>query len=301
MPERSSTMQRAVELLAYPTFVASALPFGLLLLGAGLGPGVAVAVASVVYMLVAWGLEVAFPETPHWKVDRGEVQADFLHMLISNTIPAALFRALFFGLIVGASDAISGVIGIGLWPQGWPIVAQFLLCVAVAELTAYTIHRGFHESRLWPVHAVHHCSPHMYVLISVRKHPIQAFFTYGGRLAVLWFLGVPGEVIALQTILAAANSSIQHANVHMKTGFLGWIFATPEIHRIHHSRRPSEFNANYGDVLIVWDVLFGTRIPPDPADPHHESLGIPGVEVAQTYASHLKLPFEWGERQGSDP
>ncbi len=67
----------------------------------------------------------------------------------------------------------------------------------------------------------------MYFLLAVRKHPLQAFITYGGRLSVLWLLGVPTDAITLYLALAAANAHVQHANIRMRTGPLGFVFATP--------------------------------------------------------------------------
>jgi hypothetical protein len=84
---------------------------------------------------------------------------------------------------------------------------------------------------------------------------------------------------------------VQHANVRMRTGGLGRVFATPELHRLHHSRREDELGSNYGDVLIVWDALFGTRRVPDAGAARSPEVGLPGLEVAQTWWSHLRLPF----------
>lgn len=50
--------------------------------------------------------------------------------------------------------------------------------------------------------------------------------------------------------------------IHTQTiGKLGWIeliFVTPSHHRVHHSSNPQYLDKNYGDVLIIWDKIFGT-------------------------------------------
>jgi sterol desaturase/sphingolipid hydroxylase (fatty acid hydroxylase superfamily) len=127
----------------------------------------------------------------------------------------------------------------------------------------------------------------------MRKHPLQSFLTYGARFSTLWLVGVTEPVIALYTVLTAANSYMQHANLHVRTGAFAQVFATPELHRLHHSNRGDELDSNYGDLLIVFDTLFGTRREPDPARDLGGSVGLPGIEVPQTYASHLRLPFIW--------
>ena len=49
-------------------------------------------------------------------------------------------------------------------------------------------------------------------------------------------------------------------------------------------------------MLIVYDVLFGTRRTPGP-DTSQTEVGLPGIQVPQTYASHLRLPFVWSRLQ----
>lgn len=139
----------------------------------------------------------------------------------------------------------------------------------------------------------------MYFLLSMRKHPLQALVTYGGRLSALWLLGATEEAFALYTVLISANSYLQHSNLRMTTGPLGYVFATPELHRLHHSARPEELNTNYGDSLIVWDRMFGTCLEPDPLEPFHHDVGLPEIEVGQTYLDHLRLPFEWSRLHAS--
>lgn len=290
-----------VEHALYPGILLGSALLSSALLGAGWSAGAVVASCSVLFALLCFACERGFPETARWRLDRVETGADLLHAAISNPVPAALFRALCFGAIAGASELLASRAGSAPWPSAWPLAAQLVLALLVAEAASYGIHRLLHETRLWPLHAVHHCSPRMYFLLAVRKHPMQAFVSYGGRLSVLWLLGVPADVLTLLLSVTAAHSFVQHANVRMRTGALGWIFATPELHRVHHSRDPGELGSNYGDVLIVWDALLGTRRAPaacaggDPAD-----VGLPGVTVAQSWWSHLALPFD-GRLDGGNP
>ncbi|MCW8890736.1 MAG: heavy metal translocating P-type ATPase metal-binding domain-containing protein, partial [Sedimenticola sp.] len=89
----------------------------------------------------------------------------------------------------------------------------------------------------------------------------------------------PEAAIALYTVFVAANSYVQHSNIHMTTGPLRYLLATPELHRIHHSRRIEEHNSNYGDSLSIWDRLFGTITEPAAAGPVDDRIGLPGIEV----------------------
>jgi len=302
---RCGTEARLSERLAryglYPGLLLASLTAAFWGVHAGFEPGLIVAANGLAVGLLCFALEWRLPETPHWKLDAGEARTDLLHAALSNTIPSAIFRALFYGGLVQLAARFSGATGLALWPTSWSLAAQLALAIVVGDCVAYWIHRGYHESRLWSLHAVHHCSPRLYFLLAARKHPIQAFLTYGGRLGLLFFLGVPGDVLGLYAVVAATNSYLQHANLRLSTGFLGQVLATPEFHRWHHSRRPEHANRNYGDVLSVFAPLVGTPIaPPDP-ERLHQGVGVLTREaLAQTYWSHLVLPFRFHELSAED-
>ena len=288
--------------LVYPAGLALFTAGAWTAIESGIAPGVVVSVASLALIPLCHSLERARPETAHWTLDRGEFLADLLHMLVSNPIPMWILRAALQGGLVVLSGMAAERLGFGLWPTEAPLVIQACYALLVAEFVNYWVHRSLHRSRLWPLHAVHHCSHRMYFFLSVRKHPLQSFVTYGARLGALWFLGVTEEAFALYSVWVSTNSYLQHANVRMETGALSRWLATPEVHRVHHSNRPDELDANYGDSVVVWDRLFGTYIPPASVAPLHESIGLPGLRVPQTYASHLGLPFRWAalQRQRAD-
>jgi sterol desaturase/sphingolipid hydroxylase (fatty acid hydroxylase superfamily) len=289
-----------VTYLYYPGALAASVAAALVLLEAGIAPGVVVAANGAAFAALCFGLERVVPETPRWRHDPLELRTDVLHALVSNTLPTALFRTLFYALAVAAAARLGAVAGGPLWPVHWPLLAQLPLALVVAEGASYSIHRALHETRLWPLHAVHHSSRRLYFLLVTRKHPVQAFLTYGARLSVLWLLGVPAPVLVLYTVVTTTNGFVQHANLHMRFGPLNWIFATPELHRWHHSKVVEESNANYGDVLIVWDWLFGTRIHPQGEERLHDGLGLPdGFPVEHTYRGHLALPFVWHRRHAA--
>jgi len=295
VPDGSGAMKidALVENLYYPAVLASALGLGLVLIDAGLPSSLILTTTGLAFAVLCFAMERRFGEAEQWRLDGVEARTDILHALVSNTIPTAVFRALFLSAIVGVSGWVTAALGFGLWPRGWPLLGQFAFALVAVELVSYGIHRVLHRSRLWPLHAVHHCSPRMYFLLSVRKHPLQAFVTYGGRLSFLWLLGIPEPALTLLLVYTGANSYVQHSNIRMNTRAFSYVFATPELHRLHHSKRESELNANFGDVLILWDLLFGTRIAPRDGDVIHDAIGLPGIEVPQTYWSHLRLPFEW--------
>jgi sterol desaturase/sphingolipid hydroxylase (fatty acid hydroxylase superfamily) len=39
---------------------------------------------------------------------------------------------------------------------------------------------------------------------------------------------------------------------------IGLVFITPNLHHVHHHYKQPYTDSNYGDVLSIWDRLFGT-------------------------------------------
>ncbi len=86
----------------------------------------------------------------------------------------------------------------------------------------------------------------------------------------------------------------QHANVRYKLGWFNWILAGAELHRWHHSSMIRHTNSNYGNNLIIFDVLFGTRCLPE-TEQNAEQLGLGEHDKVfpQTWWRQLLVPFRW--------
>ena len=41
-------------------------------------------------------------------------------------------------------------------------------------------------------------------------------------------------------------------------GPLEYVLVTPSHHRVHHAINPEYIDKNYGQILIIWDKIFGT-------------------------------------------
>ena len=76
-------------------------------------------------------------------------------------------------------------------------------------------------------------------------------------------LGVPSGAVLIYTALTALHAAFSHASFRyppILDRIIGSVLVMPDIHRIHHSVNPTEWNANYGQILIVWDRLFRTYV-----------------------------------------
>jgi sterol desaturase/sphingolipid hydroxylase (fatty acid hydroxylase superfamily) len=189
---------------------------------------------------------------------------------------------------------LSREIGIGLWPVSWPLLAQVALALVLGELPGYWVHRFEHEWQgLWRIHATHHSAPRLYWLNAGRFHPIDTLLTFIPSYGLLVVLGCGVEVLALFTLITAVHGIFQHANLQLRLGPLNHFFSMAELHRWHHSKTVDEANHNYGQTVIVWDTLFGTRFLPVDRKPPEE-IGIPNLSAfPMTWWAQIRSPFRW--------
>lgn len=133
----------------------------------------------------------------------------------------------------------------------------FLLFLAT-DLVWYWYHRLAHEVNLfWGVHVVHHQSEDFNYTVSGRITLLQALVR-GSFWAILPIIGFPAHMIAILLLIHGAYPFFTHTQMIGKLGWLEYVFVTPSHHRVHHSCNPQYLDKNYGDVLIIWDKLFGT-------------------------------------------
>ncbi|MGA0559299.1 sterol desaturase family protein [Larkinella sp. VNQ87] len=137
---------------------------------------------------------------------------------------------------------------------GW--VALFL----ATDFVWYWYHRLAHEINLfWSAHVVHHQSEDFNYTTSARITVFQALIRTGFW-SILPFIGFPAGMISTMLILHGLYPFFIHTRTIGKLGWLEYIFVTPSHHRVHHASNPEYLDKNYGDVLIIWDKLFGTFV-----------------------------------------
>ena len=253
---------------------------------------------GVLYAVIAIA-ERRLPHRREWNEAQGDVGTDVAHLVISGMGTNAVVQATVYGLAFAGAAWLSRRVGAPLWPTQWPLPAQLALALLVAELGHYWFHRLSHENALvWRVHAAHHSAPRLYWLNATRFHPLDLFALITCQTAPLILLGAGPEALLAYGLFTGAYGQLQHCNVAVRTGPLRFLFATPEIHRWHHSTDPREGNSNYGAVLSGWDLLFGTFFfPPDRAFAGPVGLhDLPGFP--RDYLGQLLSPIRWPAARG---
>jgi sterol desaturase/sphingolipid hydroxylase (fatty acid hydroxylase superfamily) len=249
-----------------------------------------VVVGSFVLILV---LERFFPFRERWLRSQRDVRVD-ASFAILDAVGLELLRPLVFAAGAAGGGWLSAHFGLGLWPDGWPLAAQLVLALVFAEFFKYWLHRWEHEvDWLWRFHATHHSVPRLYWLNASRFHPVDIGLDTIVGVGPLVAVGCSEEVIVLFMIVGAVHGAFQHANLQLRCGPLNWFFSMAELHRWHHSRELEEANRNYGQNLIVWDVVFGTRFLPRDREPPTD-VGLAGLPAfPMTFLGQLASPLRW--------
>ena len=142
-----------------------------------------------------------------------------------------------------------------------PIWALWILTFVMIDLVFYFYHRISHRVNfLWAIHMSHHSSEEMNFAVSFR----QAWFGPISKLPffmILPLIGFDPTLIAVAGVISTLWGIVGHTQIIGKLGPLEWVFNTPSHHRVHHGSNNQYIDKNYGNLLIVWDRMFGTFEP----------------------------------------
>lgn len=294
MAERLSFAGAAFAWTIFPSVLGGAVGFTIWQMGRGVDPAVAFVGPTVAAYFLLMGLERWLPFRHSWRRSRGDVSVDLGHLVVSGVLTVELLRPLMLALGIAVGGWLSAALGGGLWPGDWPLVAQLVLALLVGEFFMYWVHRLAHSwDFLWRFHAVHHSAPRLYFLNAVRFHPIDLAISGYAPFVPLVILGADARVLALFVLVSAVHGLFQHTNLPIRCGPLNWFFSMAELHRWHHSRVLEEANSNFGQNLIVWDIIYGTRFLPKDREPPAE-IGITDMPAfPMSYLAQLASPFTW--------
>ncbi len=202
---------------------------------------------------------------------------DLKVFLVNRSIAAlGLINLIFFNALVAQWIGGSFAGGLGLAPLH-PVLISALLLV-VSDFGTYWVHRVHHESPIfWPFHSLHHSAEVMTPVTVYRKHPVYdvvSSLVRGLFIGILQgvFIGLFADDVSLYTLIGVnagyvlfnmAGSNLRHTHVWLGYGrVVEHILISPAQHQIHHSLAPEHHNKNYGEVLALWDWMFGTLYVP---------------------------------------
>lgn len=235
-------------------------------------------------------LELKFPYRSKWKAGDNELINDASFMVLVQILLPRLLAIFVSVTLLQFFEKNHLNISVW-WPHVWPIAAQSLLMLLIADFFRYWLHRASHEwlSSLWQLHAVHHSPKKLYWMNVGRFHPVEKALQYIFDALPFILLGVSEQVLALYFVFYSINGFFQHCNINIKLGLLNYLISGPELHRWHHSKIINESNRNYGNNFIIWDLLFGTYFLPKKR--HVIDLGLLNRDYPLDFISQMKTPF----------
>jgi sterol desaturase/sphingolipid hydroxylase (fatty acid hydroxylase superfamily) len=285
---------RFVARALFPTCLTFGLGAALMIIHFGLPLVWITGAIPALMLLIVAVMERVMPYDPAANRSHGDLKADLsCVVLVAGVLESSIgviYPAIAATVYVHFNEA--GLLK-SAFPSDWPLLLQAVLLLLLSDLAKYWFHRFGHETDLgWRLHSVHHAVKRVYWLNGFRIHPLYHLINF--IIAVLpWVcLGASAEVVALYTVMLATSAAFQHANVKLEHGFLNYVFNTNTLHRWHHSRVLHESNANYGAVILLWDLLFGTyRVPEDGAPAEYGMVNETGYPI-NSYFKQLIVPFQ---------
>ncbi len=179
----------------------------------------------------------------------------------------------------------------------------FLVYYIIYDLVYYWMHRLQHALPWWwALHSMHHSQRQMSCWTNDRGSMVDGFIQSMVLAVVGLAIGVGPENFAWLMLLGELTQNFSHTNTRFGFGrVLERLFVDPRFHRLHHmvvdADRPALHNCNFGQVLSVWDVLFGTALygemvrptgvgdPRVDADNDHGLIGLHWVTLVRFWAT----------------
>lgn len=128
------------------------------------------------------------------------------------------------------------------------------------DIFMYWWHKANHQTQfLWYFHSFHHKDENMNSTSAIRFHSIELLLSFAVKFIVFPLLGLNVAAVLLHAIILFPVIVFHHSNIRITERvdqLLRFLFVTPRMHRIHHSKVSEEMNSNYGSVFPYWDSLF---------------------------------------------
>ena len=157
----------------------------------------------------------------------------------------------------------------------WPFLAVFALFLVFDDMMQYWWHRLSHTLPwLYKLHRPHHNAEYLSIRVVYRNNLFYYLLMPG-----LWFSGAliylgGGWVYAVyiiikMSVIYGAHSDVRWDATLYKIKWLSpamWVvertISTPATHSAHHGKHKSDgitnYKGNFGNLMFLWDVLFGT-------------------------------------------
>lgn len=218
----------------------------------------------VFFLSFFWVLEGVYsfyaPPKSKWK----HAKTNFILLLFVVIINV------FFGIILTFINQWLTNSGFGLLSLfEAPVWVKLLLSVLVLDFTSqYFVHFLLHKVRwMWRLHITHHTDKHVDVTTGTRHHPLDFMIRETFALSVIILMGMPISYYFFYRMLTIPFTYFNHANISLPLKLdkaLSYVIVSPNMHKFHHHYQLPWTDSNFGNVLSIWDRIFGTYVYDDP-------------------------------------
>ena len=176
-----------------------------------------------------------------------------------------------------------------------PIWVELGIALLVLDFIAqYAVHYLLHKVKwMWRLHTVHHSDTHVDATTGTRHHPIDFTIRECFALIAVLITGMPIAFYLFYRILTVFFTYFTHANIVLPKNLdkaLSLVIVTPLMHKFHHHREMPWTDTNYGNILSIWDRIFGTFLYDNPKNIAY-GLDITDAQQDENLSYQLNLPF----------
>ena len=220
----------------------------------------------------------------------------FFNQIIRSFQQITIFTTMGLILFSREIQAVFHNLYSNIFPEPNSSTFAIILLLLSHDLTKYFIHRFAHNQPiLWDLHEFHHSATEMTIMSQQRNFAIESVFTS--------FLFIPFTVL----ISSSLSEAIMNGNLFtviiyifdlVITDFfaylghsslkliypkpISFIYMSPSLHWLHHSRHQIHWQCNYGEKYPFWDKLFGTYLD----ESHLDEIKFYGIEGGSEYNKH---------------
>jgi sterol desaturase/sphingolipid hydroxylase (fatty acid hydroxylase superfamily) len=207
---------------------------------------------TVLTVAILFAVERINPLLDGWKMTKESLLQRDLPFIGSSVI----FEQVATLAVAAVAAATISANGFGLLGR-LPIVAQTVFALPALDLLWYGYHRAAHTfDRMWRIHGAHHSPSQVYVLVHLVFHPVDLLVSrFVISLIVFRLSGIGPDAGFISVVLLGLQQTVSHVNSDVRLGWVNYLLVGPETHRFHHGAGE---RGNYGSVIALWDLVFGT-------------------------------------------
>lgn len=172
----------------------------------------------------------------------------------------------------GLTNIVKDSLGLGVILVSYPYLLEHFAIVEIEatwlvwfiafiamDFAGYWNHRLSHHINIfWNQHVIHHSSEEFNLACALRQSISNLIGYFPIMLLPAAVFGVPHQVIAILAPIHLFGQFWYHTQHIGKMGVLEYVIVTPSQHRVHHAINPEYIDKNLGQILCIWDRMFGT-------------------------------------------